>query len=446
MTSLGRKPPFQFQVICNDGERRKVRFPKGTARKDTVTFQNMVDQMLQSQGFNEPYTDKVRNWYLQLDEKFQKKLKYLKLIDLSSTKGELRKLGGWLDYFCGPEFGHSKPQQNKHRPVVKRLNEFFGEEKLLSEITKNDAKRFQIWLGKGRNDGGGGKKDEGLDPETTLPRHMKYCRQFFKAAVDEELISKNVFDQKAISCTVKAGVQHYVPLAVSNMVRDALPDLYWKTRHELMRHMGCRAPSELNGLRWSEVDWNLEKLVIHSPKTANYKGKEKRPCKIFPAVLPLLKALWEIAPEGQEHILPSVNNKHMRDVYLRTLNNIGETVWPRLFNSLRKSAVTDAHTEYSVPGFVINEWFGHDEEISKQHYRMVTPDHYENFSKVSQEVSQQTQDDAGKEESVGTIVPAGSSIFEQSEARDGRATHLLESKSGPPGTRTRNKRFKRPLL
>ena len=77
---------------------------------------------------------------------------------------------------------------------------------------------------------------------------------------------------------------------------------------------------------------------------------------------------------------------------------------------------------------------------------MVTPDHYENFSKVSQEVSQQTQDDAGKEESVGTIVPAGSSIFEQSEARDGRATHLLESKSGPPGTRTRNKRFKRPLL
>ena len=36
----------------------------------------------------------------------------------------------------------------------------------------------------------------------------------------------------------------------------------------------------------------------------------------------------------------------------------------------------------------INEWFGHDEEISKQHYRMVTPDHYENFSKVGQEVGQ----------------------------------------------------------
>lgn len=66
--------------------------------------------------------------------------------------------------------------------------------------------------------------------------------------------------------------------------------------------------------------------------------------------------------------------------------------------------------------------------------------------RVSDIVSQQPQDDARKEESGGAIVPAGSSIFEQSEARDGRATHLLESKSGPPGTRTRNKRFKRPLL
>ena len=59
---------------------------------------------------------------------------------------------------------------------------------------------------------------------------------------------------------------------------------------------------------------------------------------------------------------------------------------------------------------------------------------------------QQPQNDTEKEESDKTIVRAGPSISEQSEARDGRATHLLESKSGPPGTRTRNKRFKRPLL
>ncbi len=67
-------------------------------------------------------------------------------------------------------------------------------------------------------------------------------------------------------------------------------------------------------------------------------------------------------------------------------------------------------------------------------------------TKMSQEVSQQPQDGLGNENRVGAIVSAGPSIFEQSEARDGLATHLLESKSGPPGTRTRNKRFKRPLL
>ena len=114
MSSLGKKPPFEFQVVCIDGERRKVRFPKGTARKDAVTFQNMVDQMLQSLRFKEAYTDKVRNWYLQLDEKLQTKLKSLKLIDATSSKDHLRKLGGWLNYFCGSEFGHSKEQQKKH--------------------------------------------------------------------------------------------------------------------------------------------------------------------------------------------------------------------------------------------------------------------------------------------------------------------------------------------
>ena len=108
--------------------------------------------------------------------------------------------------------------------------------------------------------------------------------------------------------------------------------------------------------------------------------------------------------------MPSVSCRNVQNGSGWALRKHGVSVWPDLFSSLRKPALIDARTNCSVAGFAIGEWFGHDERT------------------------------------VEMMVHSGSSIFEQSEARDGRASQLLERKSGPPGTRTRNKRFKRPLL
>jgi integrase len=54
----------------------------------------------------------------------------------------------------------------------------------------------------------------------------------------------------------------------------------------LGRYAELRIPSELVGLRWSEVNWENGRFIVHSPKTER-KGKDKRIVPIFEQVISL---------------------------------------------------------------------------------------------------------------------------------------------------------------
>lgn len=211
---------------------------------------------------------------------------------------------------------------------------FFGAEKQMHTITKEDVRRFVLKLSQSIEEGG-----FGLAQNTTAPRTIGYCRQIFSRAIDDQILSANPFKQASVTATVGRGAGVYVPRDVRQKIYDVLPDNIWRLRHLLIYKNGLACPSELNHLKWSDIDWENQTMLIHKQKT-----KINRKAFIMDAVMPILEAVYDAAPEGQVYVVPSLTNTHMARMYHKFQIKADVNDWNCIFISLRKSAVQDAYT------------------------------------------------------------------------------------------------------
>jgi integrase len=67
--------------------------------------------------------------------------------------------------------------------------------------------------------------------------------------------------------------QFFITRAVAAKVLAALPDAQWRLLFALSRFGGFRRPSEHFALRWGDVNWELGRLTVRSPKTEHHEGK-----------------------------------------------------------------------------------------------------------------------------------------------------------------------------
>lgn len=164
----------------------------------------------------------------------------------------------------------------------KKLVAYFGAKMRLDDITAADAVRYARWLE--AHDGGK------LSPNTAR-RLLGRAKQIFTVAVDDELLAKNVFKQKAVKCTVTGNRDrmHFVTVDVARKVMDACPSIEWKLIFALARWGGLRTPSETLALRWGEVLWDNGRIRVPVPKLEHHEGHGERWLPIFPELRPLLE-------------------------------------------------------------------------------------------------------------------------------------------------------------
>ena len=73
-------------------------------------------------------------------------------------------------------------------------------------------------------------------------------------------------------------------------VMDKAPDDGWKLLIALGRYGGLRIPSEVVGLKISDIDLERGRITIASPKTEK-QGKSKRVIPLWPELRPLIEAV-----------------------------------------------------------------------------------------------------------------------------------------------------------
>ncbi|MBK7405066.1 MAG: site-specific integrase [Phycisphaerales bacterium] len=162
---------------------------------------------------------------------------------------------------------------------------------------------------------------------------------------------------------------------------DACPDADWRCIIALARWGGLRCPSEVLGVRWGDIDWGDDersgRLLVRSPKTEHHAGKGERWVPLFPELREVLLAAFAQAEEGAEFVVARYRDRgvNLRTQLERIIARAGLTPWPRLFNAMRASRVTEIRAQFS--GAVCSAWLGHSQGVSEAHYQMVRESDFE---------------------------------------------------------------------
>ena len=257
--------------------------------------------------------------------------------------------------------------------------EFFGAEKPLRDILPGHADEFALFL----------NERMGIN---TARRRCGRAKQFLRAAVRLGLIDTNPFDGLKTAVNANPDRFYFVRREEADKVLSACPDAQWRLIFALSRYGALRCPSEHVLLTWGDVDWELGRITIHSPKTEHHPGGESRIIPLFPELLEPLRDCWELAEPGTVHVLTRYRDKgvNLRIQLLRIIKRAGLQPWPKLFQNLRSTRETELCETF--PQHVVVKWCGNSQPVAAKHYLQVTDEH---FTKAVQNPVQQMHEIPG---------------------------------------------------
>ncbi len=265
----------------------------------------------------------------------------------------------------------------RDRQVCDRLIEFFGPARRVESITVRDA---EGWRSRLASFGNLREKDRNDLAENTVRRRCGTARQIFAAAIRWKWLRENPFE--GMPATVRANLERRVfvswPDVVQVIGQSACPQ--FRAILAFVRLTGCRMPSELQGLRWADIDFVARRIVIRSPKTAHHGGEHAlRSCPLFPELRPYLEAWRDVAGPGLElplssPVFPLVRDAgvNLRTTFDRLIARAGLTAWPKLFTNLRSSREAELLAEF--PAADVCLWLGHSLATAARFYSQPLPE------------------------------------------------------------------------
>jgi len=306
-------------------------------------------------------------WLGEISDVLHNRLVKVGLIE-PGKKARVASLGAFTaDYI------ESRRVDTKPRTIInltqtrKELVRYFGEDKPMAEITSGDAIAFRLaMLGRKLAD-------------NTVRRHLGRCRQFYKAAIDKELVQKNPFVHKQIKVAVRGNPDRRYFIcgqAIERVLAACSDDVEWQTIIALARYGGLRCPSEVLALRWTDIDWENNLITVRCPKLEHLEGHETRVIPLFRELKPILLQAFGESPTGSEFVITKYRggHKNLRTQFTRIIRRAGVEPWGMPFQNLRSSRETELNETY--PWYTVCTWMGHSREVASEHYLTVPAEHY----------------------------------------------------------------------
>jgi len=371
MASLSRDPGGRKRILFKsaNGKRRAVRLGKLSVKAAQSILARV--EALEAAGLSgTPWDTETAAWVGTRDEVLYGKLAVVGLVPTREPVSETESdtLGNFLCQYIESRTDVKSGTVVNYRQVQRNLLQFFGDEKRLADITPGDADEFRLALALRLS-------------ENTVRRHCGRSKQFFRAAVRKRLIVENPFgDMKG--CAVKANASrfYFVTREEAQAVPDACPDAQWRLLFALARFAGLRTPSEPLGLRWTDVDWERNRITIASPKTEHFEGGESRQIPIFPELRAHLEEVWEQAEPGTDWVITRYRSTeaNLRTQLHRIIRRAGLKSWPKCFQNCRSTRETELAE--SNPLHVVCSWIGNSQAVAAKHYLQVTDEHFQRAS------------------------------------------------------------------
>jgi integrase len=358
MASLHREPNGRWRIqfpTQPDGKRPSIRLgriPEKTAR----TFHSHVEHLHSAKSAGHPVDSETARWLANLPEFLHERVARAGLApDRESLKPAT--LGPMLAAFF--EGVDVKPSTRTRMEQAERaLLSHFGEGRDAASISPADAEAWRADLRK-------------RYAQATVSRTVLYARQMFRWAEQHGFVPANPFADVKAGPQVNASRAVFIDRATIAKVIDAAPDAEWRLLIALSRFGGLRVPSEAIALRWTDVDWEHNRLAVRSSKTEHHEGKGERIVPLFPEVRECLMEVFEAAPAGADYVIGRYREgSNLNPQLRRIIKRAGLTPWPRTWHNLRASRQTELASEY--PLHTVCAWIGNTKAIAAGHYLQVT--------------------------------------------------------------------------
>lgn len=357
------------QFVSPDGSRKTVttkgsKRSRDNGRQKANSFREKIDELLSNRLRGQSVPADLAKWVIGLPVETYDKLAAAGLLEERAST----KLGPFLaDWF----------EKRKHRKestltvwghARRNLTDYFGANKDLRSINEADAEEFELWL----------SEHEKL-AESTVRKRCGFAKQMLASAVKTRLIETNPLQALKVAAKGNKKRQYFVTEAEAQKVLLACPNAEWRAAFALARYGALRMPSEIEELKWTDIDWQNERFRVHAPKTEHHADNGDRLPPLFPEVRKALSELWDQTPEGTVYVLPKIRKLTNINPQLgRIIKNAGLKIWPKRWQNLRATRATELRRHF--PEEVVVDWCGHTETIAMEHYWMTLEEDYQKAS------------------------------------------------------------------
>lgn len=387
---------YRVQFYDKDRRRRSIRLGR-ISRKGADTIRSHVDCLESASISGGTLDGRTSRWLREIGTDLAEKLARVGLIEHRATST----MAAFIDAYIESR-GDAKPNTIRNlKNTRKKLVDYFGEEAHWRDIKPGDADDWRQSLVNAKLS------------EATISKAVKHSKQYGRLAERKGLCESNPFAELVSGSERNESRLHFVDKATIDKVIYAAPNAEWRLIIALARYGGLRTPSETLALKWTDVDWESERLTVPSPKTERC-GKGYRIIPLFPELRPYLTEVWETTKQGSSHIITRyrVQNTNLRTHFLRIIRRAGVQPWERLFHNLRASRQTEL--ENSFPSHVVADWLGNSMSIARRHYLTTTEDHFR----------------AAVQESSGAT--GGAEVVQMSVPQNAAATRIKKQKTPQP--------------
>ncbi len=246
--------------------------------------------------------------------------------------------------------------------VARNLRTFFGNDRLITEITAGDAEDFRIWLETEGKEVAEDKDPQGL-AKNTVRRRIGRAREFFNLAVRRGIIESNPFADETVTVTGNPDRQFFVPAEWIERCIQQAPCEDWRIMIALARYGGFRS-HETRMQRWKDIDIPNRRMIVRSNKTP-----PERVCPIFPELLPHILRAREMAPTGAELVVTRYStDANIGTTFAKIVKKAGLVPWGKLFQNLRATRETELIAKFPIKD--VASWLGNSAPIAMKHYAM----------------------------------------------------------------------------
>jgi len=369
--SIRGKTAYRFRVI-NPVTGKRVRISWGVAPERLIHEAGAhIDTLLEAYKFQTDFGPGLTRWLSELPDELYDRLVAAGLVGERPTE-ETYLLGHFLASYHalrsaggGHSGGWTDSTAKKRQQTIDDLELYFGSTKPMDEISADDARRWLTWMV------GPGPDGRGLS-QPTASKKLKDARQFFEHAHEEQLIDRNPFRKIKLPRQDNPDRLHYVDRDMIACVLSQITDPEFRLVVALGRFAGFRIPSEAQTLLWSDINWESKMIRVRSPKKAADATCGHRPCPLFEELLPFFDALRTNQTNLEGPVMPSLSGNvgvNLRTRFERAIVAAGVTPWPRLFQNLRASALTDLAEDNSLAK--VCKWLGNTTDVAERHYFML---------------------------------------------------------------------------